>query len=330
MVTIKDIALRAGVSFSTVSKALLDSPLVRQSTKERVLAIAKEMGYVPNLAARSLVSRRTGVVGIVWPSVRREALSSLITGLHAELEQAGYRALISMSEVEAAVLTFRRLRADAVLMFGDRSMDAAGMEEAGLSRTPLLVYGAAGTAPYSTVDVNRGQAIRLAVNHLAGLGHRNIAYVGDPDAEDPMQAVKIEAFREEMRHRGFPLEESSVLRVDGLAFQDGYWAALEFLSRKTPPTAVITGAIDLARGVLRAARDRGIAVPRDLSVVSYDNLPEMETLDVPMTAVGASVGDIASAIIETLFELIQKPDAMKTVFLEPGLVVRRSTAPPME
>jgi LacI family transcriptional regulator len=328
MVTIKDIALRAGVSFSTVSKALQDSPLVRPSTKARVLAIAKEMGYEPNLAARSLVSRRTGIVGIVWPSVQREALSSLITQLHAELDQAGCKALISMSEAGSAVRTFLRLRADAVLMFGDRNLDAAGLEGAGLSRMPVLVYGAAGTAPYSTVDVNRGRAIRLAVGHLADLGHRRIAYIGDPGTEDPMQTVKIEAFREELRRRGMPIGEESVHRVNGLAFQDGYDAALELLRRRLPFTAWIAGGVDLARGALRAARDRGLTVPGDLSLVSYDNLPEMETLEVPMTAVGASLRDTAAAVSAALLELIERPDDRRTIFLKPELVVRGSAAPP--
>jgi LacI family transcriptional regulator len=85
MVTIKDIAQRAGVSFSTVSKALLDSPLVKHQTKQHILSIAKEMGYQPNIAARSLVSRRSGAIGVVWPSVERAALSSLITSLNEEM-----------------------------------------------------------------------------------------------------------------------------------------------------------------------------------------------------------------------------------------------------
>lgn len=326
MVTIKDIARRAGVSFSTVSKALQDSPLVRKSTKEHVLAIAREMGYEPNLAARSLVSKKTGAIGAVWPSIERGALSTLITGLHEKLEAEGYTMLLSMSRTDSAIQTFRRFRLDAVLMFGDEDLSAL-IEEIRNAQMPVLVYGAAGSTPFSTVDVNRGNAVRLAVNHLANLGHTRIAYIGEPGKADPLQSVKVEAFRSELVRLGLPLEDESVLPLDGLNFHDGYLAAQTLLSQAHPPTAVITGGIDLTRGILRAVRDAGRSVPGDLSIVSYDNLPQMEDLEVPMTAVGVPISDMISAIAGAILELIAEPDLLRTVHLEPELVVRESTAP---
>jgi len=326
MVTIKDIARRAGVSFSTVSKALQNSPLVRPSTKQRVLAIAKEMGYEPNLAARSLVSRKTGAIGAVWPSIERGALSALLTELHGRLESEGWTMLLSMSRPETAIQTFRRFRLDAVLMFGDRDLDEARIAEIRRLQIPVLVYGAAGRAPFSTVDVNRGNAVRLAIDHLAELGHRQIAYIGEPRTPDPLQTVKIDAFFGEMARRGLPCGGESVVPLDGLDFHDGYWAARSLLQRDDPPTAVVTGGIDLTRGLLRAVRDLGRSVPDDLSVVSYDNLPQMEDLEVPMTAVGAPVSEIAAAIARTIRELVGGPDTIRTVYLEPELIVRKSTA----
>jgi LacI family transcriptional regulator len=178
------------------------------------------------------------------------------------------------------------------------------------------------------VDVNRGEAIRLAVRHLAALGHRRIAYIGEPKESDPMQTVKIKAFLDEAARRGLELGPDAVLRLDGLEFHDGYLAAQAALSREAPPTAVISGGIDLTRGILRAAVERGLQVPGDLSIVSYDNLPQMEDLDVPMTVVGVPLQAIASAIGKTILELIEAPDTVKTVYLQPELVVRASTAAP--
>lgn len=329
MVTIKDIARRAGVSFSTVSKALTGSPLVKPQTKERVLAIAREMGYQPNLAARSLVSRRTGAIGVVWPSIERAALSTLITGIHEQLEREGYSMLLSMGSPDSAIETFRRFQVDAILMFGDKEDQAAVRSaEPSQSQIPILIYGAAGYTPYSTVDVNRGQAIRLALRHLVELGHARIAYVGDTQSADPLQTVKIAAFLEESRilKRPSPPGWNPILPIEGLEFHHGYQAARSFLQWKKPPTAVITGGIDLTRGILRAANDRGVSVPRDLSIVSYDNLPQMETLEVPMTAVGAAIAEMTQTITRTVLELVEDPAARKTVFLEPKLVVRASTA----
>lgn len=323
MVTIKDIAKRAGVSFSTVSKALLDNPNIKAATKERIWEIAREMGYQPNIAARSLVSKRSGAIGMIWPTVERSALSALMTMLNDELEQRGYTTLLSVSRTEAALETFNRFRMDAVLLFGDRIASSAAPS----FQTPLLVYGPAGTHPFSTVDVNRGQAIRLAIRHLAELGHRRIAYVGQPHGDDPMQTAKIEAFFDEARLLGLEVSAESVLWMEGLETHDGYIAASNMFNWETPPTAVISGGVDLTRGIYRAARERGLRVPEDLSVVSYDNLPGMEELDVPTTAVGVSVGVIASAIAEALQKQIDDPRLLQSIALEPELVARRSSAP---
>lgn len=326
MVTIKDIAKRAGVSFSTVSKALLDNPSIKAETREKIWSLAREMGYRPNIAARSLVSRRTGAIGMIWPTVERGALSSLITKLNEELERMGYTTLLSISRTEAALDTFGRFRMDAVLLFGDRIAELAqDGRMAGERPTPLLVYGPAGFHPYSTVDVNRGQAIRLAVRHLAELGHTRIAYIGDPGNDDPMQTVKIEAFLDEASRLGLRAAPEDVARMEGLGTHDGFVAAHALLGRETPPTAIISGGIDLTRGIYRAANARGVRVPQDLSIVSYDNLPQMDELDVPTTAVGVAVAKVASAIAETIRCLIDEPDKLRTVCLEPELIARHST-----
>ena len=324
MVTIKDIAERAGVSFSTVSKALRDSPLVQNKTKQHILSIAKEMGYQPNIAARSLVSKRSGAIGVVWPSIERAALSTLITKINEQLEKQGYVTLLSMSNIESAIEIFRRYQVDAILVFGDRDNVSSSMNLNPL-QIPVLTYGAAGYSPYSAVDVNRGHAVRLAVRHLAGLGHKDIAYIGNPQSPDPLQTVKIEAFTEELTRLGLPFDNDSILQMNGLEFHDGYMAARAMLDKPIRPTAVISGGIDLTRGILKAVGERGLTVPQDISIVSYDNLPQMEDLEIPMTVVGVAIATITSVIATTILELIETPDSLKTVYLEPELVVRAST-----
>lgn len=327
MVTIKDIAEKAGVSFSTVSKALRDSPLVKPKTKQHILEIAAKLGYQPNLAARSLVSRKSGAIGVVWPSIERAALSSLITRLNGELEKHGYVTLLSISHIEAAIETFRKYQVDAILVFGDRD-DLRGETGSQAQQIPILTYGAAGYTSHSAVDVNRGQAVRLAIRHLAELGHQAIAYIGEPRTHDPLQAVKIQAFYEEISQLGLYQGGCPVLPMEGLEFHDGYTAARLMLDREIRPTAVISGGIDLTRGIVRAIQERGLAVPQDISVVSYDNLPEMAELEIPMTAVGVAISDITSVIASTILELIDEPEAVRTVHLEPELVIRDSTCAP--
>ena len=201
---------------------------------------------------------------------------------------------------------------------------------------PVLSYGAAGYAPLPTVDVNRGAAIRLAVRHLASLGHRRIAYIGRPERYDPLQAVKIEAFLDETGALGIAAHDAPVADVQGMEVHDGYAAARALFAggpgesgaSRRRPTAVVCGSYDLARGVLRAAAEAGLDVPRALSVASYDNIPQMAELDVPVTAVGADIDAMAELVADSLLRLVEQPDAVGTVTLEPSLVVRVSTAPP--
>lgn len=332
MVTIKDIAQAAGVSFSTVSKALRDSPLVQNETKRRILKLAAEMGYEPNSAARRLVSKRSGAVGVVWPSIERTALSTLITRVNAKLERRGCATLLSINEMHAAIATFRRFQVDAILVFGDTQ--ASVPQDPGAARLdiPVLAYGTAGHLPFPTVDVDRGGAIRLAVRHLAALGHRRIAYVGRPEPPDPLQEVKVSAFHDETARHGLLPARCPVSALHGMEVHDGYAAAktLLALAPEVRPTAFVSGSYDLTRGILRAAAEDGLSVPAGISVVSYDNIPQMAELDVPMTAVGADVDAMAERIAAALLALVDSPAAFEAATLEPELVIRASTAPPAD
>ncbi|MFD2114880.1 LacI family DNA-binding transcriptional regulator [Paenibacillus yanchengensis] len=327
MVTIKDIAEEAGVSFSTVSKALRNSPLVKDKTKKHILQIAEQLGYQPNIAARSLVSKKSGAIGVVWPSVERAALSSLLTALNDTLEAAGYTVLLSISNIEAALATFYRFQVDAIIVFGDEVSHQL-MESVTPPNTPIITYGAADFSAWSTVDVRREQSIRLALQHLTALGHQNIAYIGALEVADPLQTVKVDAFQEEATKLALPLHSHSIVPITGLQTYDGYVAMKQLLASPHQPTAVISGGIDLTRGILRATSEANLLVPNDLSIVSYDNIPQMEEFEVPMTVVGVAISTIAKAITNTVNALVAAPKQHTTVHLEPELVIRTSTSVP--
>ncbi|UVI27487.1 LacI family DNA-binding transcriptional regulator [Paenibacillus spongiae] len=329
MITIKDIAARAGVSFSTVSKALRNSPLVQDSTKRLIMDIAEEMGYRPNIAARKLVSKKSGAIGVVWPSIERTAPSSLLTIINAELELSGYTTLLSINRLESAIEIFHRFQVDAILVFGDHSGQASRLASLAAS-IPILIYGSGIHLPFMTVDVNRSKATRLAVGHLIEIGHRRIGYIGRPEQPDPLQLEKIDAFRAEMKRYGAPCPEDCIVPIQGMEYHDGYAAAKQLLQSSNPPTALISGSFDLTRGILKAITEIGLTVPRDLSVVSYDNIPQMSDLDIPMTVVGVEIQHTAQQISGTLIAMLDAPFSEKTLMLEPELIVRASTAPHQE
>lgn len=328
-VTIKDIAHQAGVSFSTVSKALRNSPLVQDSTKQKVLQIAAELGYHPNSAARRLVSKKSWAIGVVWPSVERVTPSTLITLINEQLEQHQYTTLLSMGSIDSAIDVFNSFQTDAILVFYDR--DQRFIEQSPFqTNIPLLYYGIANQTPYLTIDALRDEAIKLAVDHLAGLGHSRIAYLGVPRDYDLLQQEKIDSYGREMTKRRL---EPAFAGVQSMEAHDGYDAARQLLQRgDNRPTAVISGSYDLTRGLLRAAGELKLAIPQDLSVIGYDQLPKMNELEQPITSTGVDVAVIASTIADTLLRLAQSeqplPVEPETIRLQPELVNRGSTCPP--
>lgn len=323
-VTIKDIAERAGVSFSTVSKALRNSPLVHEKTKEKVLRIAQEMGYEPNIAARQLVSKKSHAIGVVWPSVERATTGALITLINEELEERSYTTLLSINRIESAIAAFHRFQVDAIFVFYNLDEKVSPNFRYN-TNIPILIYGVAGQVPYPTIDVKRDQASKLAVDHLCELGHRHIVYIGQPVRYDLLQEEKIRMFREEAEKRNLIYE---IAPVDDMETHSGYLAAKEILQQAARPTAVISGSYDLTRGILQAAQELKLQVPDDLSIVSYDNIPQSATLEVPLTTIGVDIVKIADKVTETLLHLIDDKSVPLSIYMEPELIIRRSTSVP--
>lgn len=320
-VTIKDIAERTGVSFSTVSKALRNSPLVQEKTKRKILEAAKQMGYVPNLAARKLVSNKSGSFGVIWPSVERVTPSVMITRINEILEDKGYTTLFSINRLDSAIEAFNRFQVDAILLFYDRDQTLQTHRKLS-TQIPILYYGIAGTTPYPTIDTKRGKSIELAIQHLVQLGHTRIAYIGSLPNNDLLQQEKVDTFMEQMHARRLT---GQVFQVSSMEFHDGYLAAKDIFQAGSRPSAIISGSYDLSKGILRAASESGLRVPDQLSLVSYDQIPQMDSLDIPVTAVGVDVLEIADQIAQSLIDLADGKEHPAAIQLEPQLVVRSST-----
>ena len=203
-ITIKDIAKIAGVSYSTVSKALNDSPLVKSDTKKRIVAIAKEIGYEPNFAAQRLVSKQTKIIGLIWPTIERLVLSTLVTKISDEINKTPYSMILSVDPVQASLDTFRRFQVDGIILFEENADFTVTPNS-----TPLLSYGVVGkvAATYPIIDANHEQAMYEAVKYLYSLDHTNIAYIGDFSPTDPMQMQKYKGFVKAMKDFMLPVEE---------------------------------------------------------------------------------------------------------------------------
>ncbi|MCL6459615.1 MAG: LacI family transcriptional regulator [Gorillibacterium sp.] len=330
-VTIKDVARIAGVSYSTVSKALNNSPLVTQKTKQKVLAVASQLGYQPNLNAKSLVSRSSHVIGVIWPTVEEQAFSSLITIVNEELKQHAYSMVLSINSLDDAVTIFNQYRLAGILAFCEREWSSS--VDLLPSSAPLLYYGNASRLGHHTINVDRKQAIFDAVSYLHGIGHNRIAYIGDLSrTPEEAQLDKYRGYMNAVIHYGLQTHPGMAISVNDFSWDEGYSAAKKLLASDYDPTAVICASYELTSGVIRAIKESGYRIPENISVVSYDNIPQQEQLEPAITAVGAPVYLTAQWIVETILDLISDSDTspvpQKHIVIPSVLTIRASSSAP--
>lgn len=304
-ITIKDIAKQTGVSYSTVSKALNDSPLVKQETKDKIIKIAKEMGYEPNYAAQRLVSKESKVIGLIWPTLERVAPSALVTKINEEISKHNYTMILSINSIEHSIEMFKRFQVDGVIMFNAHNVE--------LPKTfpmPVVTYGVSKNKSIPVIDVNYQKAMDTAVEYLYQLGHENIAFLGDFSPIDERQIEKYYGFQQAMKKYGLKISSHNLINTGGLDWYDGYMATNRLLNSPFKPTAIIGSSYDISAGIVRSLRQANYIIPKDMSVISYDNIPQMENLEVPLTSVGVPVEEIAQQMVQTLLKYIKNANSV--------------------
>lgn len=319
----EDVARLAGVSHQTVSRVLNEHPNVSPDTKERVLAAIAELGYRRNAAARSLVTRSSKVIGVIITELEQYGPSSTLLGLQEAAFREGYF---------VSVAGLREMTREAMLESVNHLLNQApdgivvvapAQSAVDLFRTlelkvPLEIV-ASGLAP----DGSQEDAARLAVAHLADLGHRTIAHLAGP--EQWMDAQRRSAgWREELEARG--LEAAPPMAGDWGA-ASGYRIGLAFDA--AAHSAVFVANDQMALGFTRALHERGIDVPGDVSVVGFDDQPEAAYFLPPLTTIRQDFRGMGRYCFDLLLQQIALPAAAGAgPGPSPELIVRGSTAPP--
>ena len=289
--TLADVAVAAGVSRATASRALGDSPHVSKSTRARVWAAAERLSFEPNHLARSLRRGSTMAVGIVVPDVATAFYAAALKGAQERLEDAGYHVLVVNTERAArrereAIRTLGAHRVDGLIVATSGGYEDIGVPAVFFDNVP------AGAGAGAVALENRSGITQL-VEHLAQAhGHRRIGYLGPPDSGPlatpsiwPAARERIEAFHLAVGRAELPLPPDYVRTGDRESTEGVARAtALEMLDLEQAPTAIVAGTDMLAMGVLGAARERGLEIPRDLALVSFDEPPFADLLDPPVTS----------------------------------------------
>lgn len=322
-ITIKDIAQQAGVSYSTVSKALNDSPLVKPDTKLKIIEIARTLGYQPNFAAQHLVKKRTNTIGLIWPTIARTVPARLVSLIREELEKQGYTMILSVDSLLKAFDTFKRFQVDGLIIF--EGVDPVPPLSLSI---PIITYGIYHpNKSYLIIDANHRLAMDKAVDHLVKLGHSRLQFIGDLDSNDPFQYEKQQGFIKALEKYRLPIGDHAIINTHGLDWFNGYQAIKHCLSHKQLGRAIISGSYELSGGIVRGLKEHQYAIPEDISIIGYDNIPQMAHLEKPITSVGVSMDKLAITIVKHLINLLNdKNDVHFPVKMIPELNTRHSCA----
>lgn len=333
-VTSYDVARRAGVSQSTVSRALRSDPRVVAETRARILALAAEMGYVPHLTARSLITRRSCTIAVISGDLRNPSYPALVDTLQQHFAQHDYRVLLMNDRPEGSlekdILALRGGLVDGVVFISAR-LDSPIVSEMIDWKIPLVILNRdvdgseAGRVDRVTSDNVAGGT--LVADHLIDMGHRRIGLISGP-LDNPSVKLREGGFRDALARRGHPLDEELVHRgpVDAATGLDG-GACL--LRRSPRPTAVFCVTDFVAYGTLDAAKRMGLRVPEDVSVVGYNDLQSSSWSMFDLTTVRQPLEDMANAAARLLLARIEGSAGAPVHRNFPVQWVSRGTAAPV-
>jgi LacI family transcriptional regulator len=318
MITIKEIAKLAGVSFSTVSKSLNDSPLVKANTKHKVLEIAAQYGYRKNMLAQQLATGKSSMIGLIWQDVVNPLYAQLAMQLFHYFRKYKYEIVMTLTPPDQALNLFEQLRVDGFIYWGDLEGNAQQFAKR-LSelRAPLLIVGNNSNLIFPSIQIDRKAGIREAVYYLYEQGHRRIGLIGD------QQEIKLQGYKEALVDLKLLPDPAYIIPCD-LSWEGGYAAVMGSVFDETSPTAYIGCNNLIARGALRAFIERGISVPDKVSLIGYDELPEMAYAEVPLTTVGPPLEIMAKKTVESMVALIRMEELEHSSWVHPVLHKRKS------
>ncbi|MBX3064459.1 MAG: LacI family DNA-binding transcriptional regulator [Anaerolineae bacterium] len=334
-ITSKDIAELAGVSRTTVSFVLNNAPGMRipEETRQRVLEAARQLNYHPNAAARSMVRGRTMVIGLVLCQYPEQVFADhfLPQALHGLAQSAatyGYRVMFEPIPPEARHDAYARLirerHVDGIVVSGPRSDDEELMR-IHTEGAAVVLMGQLPGAKIPSVDVDNVGGAALATRHLLKLGHRRIGLITNAPIVYTASADRLAGYRRALQEVGIAYDETLV-RYGDFSPHGGEAAILDLLSSSNPPSAVFIASDTVALGAVQAIQRKGLQIPKDIAIVSFDDIPLINFVQPPLTTVRLPAYELGWSAADLLIRLIggleENPNL--GLILETELVIRES------
>ena len=307
-VTLKDVAKAAGVSYATVSRALSGSNQIGKSTRERIVRLCDEMGYTGNYVARSMVMKKTYLLGLVVPAIENEFMSQLAYYVEMSARARGYNIMLCNSEPdlkqeEMVVKLLLGRRVDGILIV---PQSPATYEKIAplLEQIPaVFLRENLRDQPQSSVSVDNSRGAYLGVEYLYGLGHREILYFGCRNSTT--HQLRAEGYLRACRQFGLEprLHHSDFARS---SIENGYQMVKELFAKPIDYTAIFASTDSNALGILKAADELHIRIPGDLSLIGFDNIPSTALPRIDLTTIEQPKKEMAVQAVDMLLDKIEK------------------------
>ncbi len=333
-VTIKDVAKKANVAPSTVSRVIADSPRISTKTKKRVQKVMEELGYHPNLNARSLANQSTKAIGLIMPSSANKTFQNpffpeVIRGISSFANIKDYSIYMSTGETEqeiyeGVVKMVQGRRVDGIVLLYSR-VDDKVMQYLMDQQFPFVLIGKPQHSPdqITYIDNDNIRASREVTEYLLSLGHQRIAFVGGT----PNLMVtkdRLKGFKEAFMHAGLPVSEEFIFYVEFLR-EGGQEAVEQIMSQKDRPTAIVVTDDLMALGVLSTLMEKGYNVPDDVSVASFNNVIFSEIACPPLTSVDVRTFQLGYEAARSIVEKIETTDSTCKSIIVPHEIIKRQT-----
>lgn len=332
-VVLKDIAKKAKVDISTVSRALNNSPLLKEETKREILAIAEELGYYPDALARGLASKKSYNIGLILPdmtALQGPFYIEVLRGIEQKVDESGYNLLLTtIKDKEKTEVTYLPLikgrRMDGFLLINEyvtiEELDFLAKEDIAF----VLLDRFFKEPQVNCVTSDNVGGAKSAVGYLADLGHKKIAFITG-EKRFSSSRDRIKGYLQALKEKNLPFHESLVIEgsfVNGVA--SGHSCATELFTRRPLPTAVFAGSDEIAMGVFQAAADKRLRIPRDISVIGFDDAQFAAHLTPSLTTVKQYSYEIGFYACGMLMKLLNKvPLETNKIKVPTELLIRNS------
>jgi DNA-binding LacI/PurR family transcriptional regulator len=327
----QDIARASGVSQSTVSRVLNDAATtvpIAAVTRERVLEAAERLGYRPNPLARGLRGAKTMLLGIIVREISDPFFATAVEAVSLRARERGHNVVLGSAHSDAheaielhAVLETRHC--DGIIVLGDMRDQPRLLDDLAASKVPVVALWTGRTlAGIDTVNVDNRAGVAMGIDHLYGLGHRRIGFIGESQHADVQE--REAAFVERLTELGVAVDDDLIVPAvtDPGAGADAF---RRLFSAPLPPTAVVTATDNIAIGVLHAAYGLRLAIPEQVSVVGFDDIPLAAFAAPPLTTVRNPVSEMANLAVDLAIDR-PSPEPVHHL-LAPGFTVRATTGP---